>query len=133
MQLVYTGRVVPRSMQPRRCQAAKETRGPQSGRVHTGGSKAPDEVNGSRPRECRAFTFAFRGGWKFYFNPKVWRGDLSLFGRSRSSLALISQKRRTVCIASPQARALFYPPHTREVTLQALREWLVLVSRVTRG
>jgi hypothetical protein len=41
-------------------QAAKEVRGPQSGRAQEG-RRAPDEINGSRPHEYRALTFAFRG------------------------------------------------------------------------
>jgi hypothetical protein len=35
--------VVPRSKPPRRCQAAEETRGPQSGRAQEG-RRAPDEI-----------------------------------------------------------------------------------------
>jgi hypothetical protein len=55
--------------QPRRCQAAEETRGPQSGRAQEG-RRALDEVSGSRPRECRAFAFAFRGV-EVLLQPKV--------------------------------------------------------------
>jgi hypothetical protein len=54
----------PEASRPQSAEAmpsSQETRGPtQSGRAPEG-AKNPDEVNGSRPRECRAFAFAFRG------------------------------------------------------------------------
>jgi hypothetical protein len=56
-------RVVPRSKQPMRSQAAEETRGPQSGAHRRG--KVPRQESCPDPmamnHECTAFTFAIRG------------------------------------------------------------------------
>jgi hypothetical protein len=63
------GQVVPRSKQPRRCQAAEEARGPQSARAQVGAT-CPNPVD---PVPVR-FASASRGVWKFYCNQKfTWR------------------------------------------------------------
>jgi hypothetical protein len=81
--------VVPRSKQPRRCQAAEETRGPQSGRAHEG-RRALDEVNGPRPRDCGAFAFAFRG-LEVLLRSQRDLGDRKIAASGTTLLALTSQ------------------------------------------
>jgi hypothetical protein len=53
--------VVPRSKQPRRSQAAEETRRPQSGRAQEGERAPTRKLPRSADRECRASAFAIRG------------------------------------------------------------------------
>jgi hypothetical protein len=112
-------RVVLRSKQPRRSQAAEETRGPQGGRAQETRQRAPTrKLSRSAGRECRAFASAIRG--------LVLDAAVSLC-RSRAQLGpWVYPKPTTEQLAG--SRPLVVLPHSGNICQDTLASGLALLG-----